>query len=188
MFQALVHAAGLAPLARLLWRGTHAGLSANPVEFVTHRTGDWALNFLILGLCMTPLAQATGDGRWKKARRAVGLYAFFYAALHFSTWLWLDKEFDLAEMLEDVAKRRFILVGFSALVLLLPLAVTSTTGWIRRLGKNWGRLHQLVYPAVLLACLHYLWLVKRDRRWPLAYLGAYLLLMGWRVTKRLQSP
>lgn len=193
MFQLLVHAAGLAPAARLVWLGTHAGLTANPVQFVQDRLGDWALNFLVLTLCMTPLARLTKDSRWTKARRAVGLYAFFYALLHFLSWLWLDKEFDWGEMLRDIEKRRWILVGFSSLVLMAPLAITSTKGWIRRLGKNWGRLHTLTYPAAVLACVHYLWQVKLDRRWPLTYLGAIAALLLYRVwhkavTRPLQTP
>jgi sulfoxide reductase heme-binding subunit YedZ len=183
-FQLAVHAACLAPLGRLVWRGTHAGLTANPVEFVTHRTGDWALNLLVAGLCCRPLARLTKDSRWIKARRPVGLYAYMFACLHFTTWFWLDKELDVSDMLRDVGKRRFIMVGFAALVLLTPLAITSTTGWIRRLGKKWGQLHTLVYPAALLASIHYIWLVKRDERGPLTYLACLLFLLGWRVWVR----
>jgi sulfoxide reductase heme-binding subunit YedZ len=149
------------------------------VEYVTHRTGDWALNLLIAGLCLSPLGQ-------KKYRRAVGLYAYMYACLHFLTWLWLDKEFDFSEMFADVVKRRFILAGFSALVLLTPLALTSTDWAIRKLGKNWPKLHRLVYPAAALAVIHYIWLVKRDERWPLTYLASLAALLAWRVMKRLQ--
>ena len=178
----LVHAACAAPLARLVWRGFHAGLTANPVEFVTHRTGDWALNLLVAGLCCTPLAKITGDNRFvTKGRRAIGLWAYAYACLHFLTWLWLDKEFDLQEMLADVGKRRFITAGFTALVLLTPLAVTSTKGWIKRLGRKWVTIHKLVYPAVLLGGIHYAWLVKKDERWPAAYLSAIALLLAWRA-------
>jgi methionine sulfoxide reductase heme-binding subunit len=175
----LIHLLCLAPLAWLIWLGAHAGLTANPVEYVTHRTGDWALNLLLLTLCMTPLGL-------KRYRRAIGVYCYLYACLHFLTWLWLDKEFDLAEMLEDVVKRRFILAGFSALVLLTPLALTSTDWAIRKLGKRWGQLHRLVYPAAALAVIHYIWLVKRDERWPLTYLAVLAGLLGWRVIKALR--
>jgi methionine sulfoxide reductase heme-binding subunit len=182
--RALVHLLCLAPLGRLIWLGTQAGLTANPVEFVTHRTGDWALNLLVATLCLTPLARLTGDRRFIQFRRAVGLYSYLYACLHFTTWLWLDKEFDLGEMLSDVGKRRFITVGFTALVLMTPLAITSTNGWIRRLGKRWGKLHQLIYPAAVLAGVHYFWLVKKDIRWPSAYLAAIAALLGWRAWDR----
>ena len=181
MFRALVHVVCLAPLARLIWLGAHAGLTPNPVEFVTHRTGDWTLNLLLATLCLTPLARLTGAGFWTKARRAVGLSAFLYASLHFLTWLWLDKEFSLAEMLKDVVKRRFITAGFSALLLMTPLALTSTDAWMRRLGKRWGQLHRLIYPCAALGVIHYIWLVKRDLRWPLTYLAALAALLGWRA-------
>lgn len=147
------------------------------MEFVTHKTGDWALNLLVAGLCLRPLGQV----RW---RRAVGLYAYMYACLHFSIWLWLDRDLNVAEMLADVRERRFITAGFAALLLLTPLALTSTNGWIRRLGKWWGRLHALVYPAAVLAAAHYVWLVKKDRRWPYAYLAAILALLAWRAIRR----
>jgi sulfoxide reductase heme-binding subunit YedZ len=146
------------------------------VEFVTLETGGWALKLLILGLAMRPLGLI-------QYRRAVGVYAYMYALLHFSVWLWLDREFNLPEMLADVRERPYITAGFSALVLLTPLALTSTDGWLRRLGKWWGRLHVLVYPAVLLGCFHYLWLVKKDKRWPTFYLAATLVLLALRLPK-----
>lgn len=188
MFRVLAHALCLAPLARLIWLGTHAGLTANPVQFVQDRLGDWGLNFLVLTLCMTPAARLTKDSRWLKIRRAVGLYAFFYAGLHFLSWLWLDKEFDWGEMFADIEKRRWILVGFSSLVLMVPLALTSTKGWIRRLGKNWRRLHMLTYPAAVLAGVHYLLQVKRDRRWPEFYLACIAVLLLWRVWHKAVTP
>lgn len=169
-----------APLARLLWLGFHARLSANPVEFVEHKTGDWALNFLVLGLCMTPIARWFKRSEPIKLRRMIGLFAFFYACLHFTTWLALDNEFSWADLLDDLRRRRFILVGFTALVLLLPLAVTSTNGWIKRLGRNWSRLHKLVYPIAILAVVHYYWLVKADHTWPLRYAAAVAALLAVR--------
>ncbi len=169
------------PVLRLAWLGLHARLSANPVEFVEHRTGDWALNLLVLGLCMTPLARWTKRSEPIKLRRMIGLFAFFYASIHFLTWLSLDNEFSWPDLLDDLKRRRFILVGFSALVLLVPLAITSTDGWIKRLGRNWGRLHKLVYPATILACVHYYWLVKADHAWPLRYAAAVGALLAVRA-------
>ncbi|WP_263770570.1 sulfite oxidase heme-binding subunit YedZ [Propionivibrio soli] len=152
-----VFVASLGPLARLFWLGTHDGLSANPFEFVTRSTGTWALVFLCLSLSMTPLRRLTGRPQWVKFRRMLGLYCFFYAVLHFSLWFWVDHAFDLSEMWRDVLKRPFIAAGFTAFVLLIPLAATSTKGMMRRLGMNWVRLHRLVYVIAMAAILHYWW-------------------------------
>ncbi len=152
-----VFLAGLLPLLRLIWLGTHDGLSANPLEFVTRSTGTWALVFLCLSLSMTPLRRLTGRPQWMKFRRMLGLYCFFYAAVHFSLWFWIDHNLDLAEMWKDVLKRPFITAGFTAFVLLLPLAATSTKGMMRRLGVHWVRLHRLVYLVAVAAILHYWW-------------------------------
>lgn len=149
--------ASLLPLLRLLWLGFNDGLSANPLEFVTRSTGTWALVFLCLSLSMTPLRRLTGKPQWMKLRRMLGLYCFFYAALHFSLWFWIDHNLDLADMWKDVLKRPFIAAGFTAVVLLLPLAATSTKGMMRRLGVNWVRLHRLVYLIAIAAILHYWW-------------------------------
>jgi methionine sulfoxide reductase heme-binding subunit len=170
-----------APLARLVWLGFHAGLTANPVEFVTHQTGAWALNLLVAGLCLTPLSRLLKRSEPIKVRRIVGLWAFAYALMHFLIWLVLYNELDWREMLYDVGKRRFITVGFAAFALLIPLAVTSTDGWIRRLGKKWGKLHMLVYPAAMLAVAHYYWLVKADKAWPIRYAVAVGLLLLFRL-------
>ena len=152
-----VFVASLLPLLRLLWLGTHDGLSANPLEFVTRSTGTWALVFLCLALTITPLRRFTGQPQWIKLRRMLGLYCFFYALLHFAIWLWIDHDFDLAEMWSDVLKRPFIAAGFTAFVLLMPLAATSTRAMMRRLGVNWVRLHRLVYLIAVAAILHYWW-------------------------------
>lgn len=184
-----VHAACAAPLGRLVWQGFHAELTANPVEFVEHRTGDWALSLLVWGLTCTPLAKLTGQNRFvTRCRRAVGLWAYAYACLHFATWLALDNEFDWHGMLVDVTKRKFVTAGFTAFLLLTPLAITSTKGWIKRLGRKWVKLHMLVYPAALLGAIHYAWLVKRDERWPAAYMAAISLLLGWRLWRRARKP
>jgi len=149
--------ASLLPLIRLVWLGMNDGLTANPLEFVTRSTGTWALVFLCLSLSMTPLRRLTGRPQWMKFRRMLGLYSFFYAVLHFSLWLWIDHGFDLTGMWKDVLKRPFIAAGFTAFVLLIPLAATSTKGMMRRLGVNWVRLHRLVYLIAIAAILHYWW-------------------------------
>ena len=167
----------LAPLGLLVWRGLHGGLGANPIEFITHATGDWTLRFLLITLAVTPLRKLLRQPQLIRFRRMLGLFAFFYACLHFTTYIWLDKFFDLAEMWADVAKRRFITVGFAGFVLLIPLAITSTAGWIRRLGgKRWQMLHRAIYASAAAGVVHYYWLVKSDHRMPLTY-GAILALL-----------
>src|SRR6266536_2435830 len=162
--------AALIPLGRLGWKAFHDGLGANPIEVITHSTGDWTLILVLVTLTITPLRRITRQYWLIGVRRMLGLFAFFYGVLHFTTYIWLDKSFDLHEMFKDIAKRPFITVGFSAFVLLIPLALTSTAGWIRRLGgKYWQRLHRLIYLTGTLGVVHYLWLVKADRRKPLEY-------------------
>ena len=160
----------LAPLGLLAWQGLHGNLGANPIEVITHSTGDWTMRFLLITLSITPLRKLLGVPSLIRFRRMFGLYAFFYASLHFMTWLWLDKFFDWHEMVADVVKRRFITAGMLGFLLLIPLALTSTAGWIRRLGgKNWQRLHRLIYISALAGVIHYIWLVKADLRKPLQY-------------------
>ncbi len=179
----------LAPLGLLLWRGTHGGLGANPIEFITHATGDWTLRFLVLTLAVTPVRKLLGWPQLVRFRRMLGLFAFFYGCLHLTTYVWLDKFFDVSEMLKDVARRRFITVGFTAFVLLVPLALTSTAGWIRRLGgRRWQALHRLVYASAAAAVAHYYWLVKSDIRWPVFYGALVAMLLLWRVINRRQAP
>jgi sulfoxide reductase heme-binding subunit YedZ len=173
---------GLAPIGVLGWRALHGGLTANPIEFITHSTGDWTLLFLIFTLCITPLRKLLRLPELIRFRRMLGLFAFFYVCLHFSTWLVLDKFFDLSEMWKDVIKRRFITVGFTAFVLLIPLAITSTAGWIRRLGgKRWQQLHRAIYAAAVLGVIHYYWLVKSDVRKPVMYGAIVAILLAWRL-------
>jgi sulfoxide reductase heme-binding subunit YedZ len=173
---------GLAPIGVLGWRAFHGDLTANPIEFITHSTGDWTLLFLIFTLCITPLRKLLRLPELIRFRRMLGLFAFFYVCLHFSTWLVLDKFFDVSEMWADVIKRRFITVGFTAFVLLIPLAITSTAGWIRRLGgKRWQRLHRAIYAAAVLGVIHYYWLVKSDVRKPLMYGAIVAILLAWRL-------
>src|SRR6201998_1301225 len=145
-FKPIVFLASLMPLGRLAWLGFHAGLGANPIEFITHSTGDWTLTFLLVTLSITPLRKLTRQYWLISFRRMLGLFAFFYGSLHLMPYVWLDKFFDVHEMLDDIAKRRFITAGMTAWFLMLPLALTSTTGWIRRLGgKRWQRVPRLIY-------------------------------------------
>jgi sulfoxide reductase heme-binding subunit YedZ len=175
----------LIPLARLGLRAYHGELGANPIEVITHTTGDSTLILLLSTLSVTPLRMLTRQYWLVGARRLLGLFAFFYACLHFTTYIWLDKFFNLHDVWADVLKRRFITVGFLAFVLLIPLAVTSTSGWIRRLGgKRWQRLHQLIYVSAIAGVVHYIWLVKADLRKPLEYAGALTVLLGYRLFVR----
>jgi len=168
---------GLGPLLRLVGLALTGGLGVNPIEFVTRSLGTWALTFLWLSLALTPLRHWTGDGRWLRYRRMLGLYAFFYALLHWFSYVWLDQFFDVGEILRDLAKRPFIAAGMTAFLCLLPLALTSTDAAMRRLGRAWRRLHRLVYPAAIAALLHYVWLVKLDYTPPLIFAVALLLLL-----------
>lgn len=183
--KAVLFALCLAPFALLLWRGTHDGLGANPIEFITHATGDWTLRFLVITLAVTPVRKVFNRPQLVRFRRMLGLFAFFYGCLHFMTYVWLDKFFDVSAMLKDVAKRPFITAGFTAFVLLIPLAVTSTAGWIRRLGgRRWQALHRLIYISAAAAVVHYYWLVKSDIRLPVFYGSLVALLLLWRVINR----
>jgi len=177
-----VFLACLVPLGLLGWDAYMQTLGANPIEKITHTTGDWTLRFLLITLSITPARKLLGMPALIKFRRMLGLYAFFYGSLHFLTYIWLDKFFNLHEMLADVAKRKFITVGFTAFVLLIPLAVTSTAGWIRRLGgKRWQLLHRLIYITAICGVIHYLWLVKADIRKPLEYAAILTVLLSYRV-------
>ena len=178
----LVFLSCLVPLARLAWKGYTGSLGANPIELITHSTGDWTLIFLLVTLSVTPLRKVTEQLWLIRFRRMFGLFSFFYLTLHFLTYIWLDKFFDIHEMLADIAKRKFITVGFTGFILLIPLAITSTQGWIRRLGgRRWRRLHQLIYLAAIAGVIHYYWLVKADVRKPLQYAAILLLLLGYRL-------
>lgn len=178
----IIFLAALIPLGRLGWKALHDGLGANPIEVITHSTGDWTLILVLTTLTITPLRRISRQYWLIGIRRMIGLFAFFYGVLHFTTYIWLDKFFDLHEMFKDIAKRPFITVGFSAFVLLIPLALTSSAGWIRRLGgKNWLRLHRLIYLTGILGVIHYIWLVKADLRKPLEYAFALSILLLYRV-------
>ena len=174
----------LLPAADLVWRGFHDGLGANPVEFITHTTGDWTLRLLLMTLAITPARRLFKQPQLTRFRRAIGLFAFFYACLHFLTWFVLDKSFSLTEMWKDVWKRPFITVGFLGFVCLIPLAVTSTAGWIRRMGgRNWQRLHRLIYLTGAAGVVHYYWLVKSDVRLPVMYGAILTVLLSIRLLK-----
>jgi sulfoxide reductase heme-binding subunit YedZ len=176
----------LLPLAELGWLALHGGLTANPIEFITHATGDWTLRLLIITLCITPFRKILQLPELIRFRRMLGLFAFFYACLHFTTYIWLDKFFDLSEMWKDIAKRKYITVGFTAFLLLIPLAVTSTAGWIRRLGgKRWQRLHRLIYFSAALGVIHYYWQVKSAVIRPLTYGAIVAVLLLWRLSTSL---
>jgi sulfoxide reductase heme-binding subunit YedZ len=161
-------------------------MGANPVETLSHRTGDWSLRFLLLTLAVTPLRRLTGWNGLQRFRRMLGLFAFFHVCLHFGVYLIFDQFFDLSAIIADVAKRPYITVGFAAFVLLIPLVVTSTNRMIKRLGRNWQRLHRLVYLIAILGVLHYLWLVKADLREPLMYAGILAVLLGYRLWWRIR--
>ena len=188
-FKPVVFLACLLPLGRLAWLGFHAGLGANPIEFITHSTGDWTLTFLLVTLSITPLRKLTRQYWLISFRRMLGLFAFFYGSLHLMTYVWLDKFFDVHEMLHDIAKRRFITAGMTAFALMIPLALTSTKWSIRKLGKRWQMLHRLIYFSASAGVIHYIWLVKADRKKPLEYafvLGILLLyrIVAWAATRR----
>ena len=177
----LVFLVCLVPLAMLVWDGFQDTLGANPIEKITHRTGDWALRFLLITLAITPLRLLFG---WKKLiqlRRMLGLFTFFYVCIHFSIYIVFDHFFDVSEIFKDIVKRPYVTVGFAAFVLLIPLAVTSTNAMMKRLGKRWKQLHQLVYVIAVLAILHYLWLVKADVLQPVIHAIVLLVLLSVRV-------
>jgi len=179
-WQAALVIAAAAPLAGLIVRAAGGGL-ADPVEDITHLTGEWALRLLLACLAVTPLRRLFGWRGLAPFRRTLGLLAFGYALLHFATYVALDLGFDFATLAEDVGERLYITAGFAAFLLLLPLAITSTRGWQRRLGRRWLKLHRVVYAAGALAVLHFIWLVKADLREPLIYAALLAALLGARA-------
>lgn len=181
LLKAVVFAVCLVPAARLVYGFFTNNLSANPVDYITDETGTWALAMLTVSLAVTPVRRLTGWNEAIKFRRMLGLFAFFYAALHVLTWITLVSFFDLPTMLEDVSMRPFITVGMGTFLILLALAVTSTTGWIRRLGRKWQQLHRLVYVAAIGAVVHFWWLVKADVTKPLRWAVAMAVLLAFRL-------
>jgi sulfoxide reductase heme-binding subunit YedZ len=182
--KAITFVNALVPLALLAWDAAHGNLGANPLEYVTRTTGMLTLIFLTLSLAVTPLRKLTGWNWLGMHRRILGLYAFFYGALHFLTYIWFDRAFNLKSTLGDVAQRPFITVGFASFLIMIPLAVTSTNKMVKRLGgKRWNRLHKAVYLAGALGALHYWMLVKSDTRLPLTFAFVIALLLGYRIFK-----
>ncbi|MFY9559439.1 MAG: protein-methionine-sulfoxide reductase heme-binding subunit MsrQ [Terriglobales bacterium] len=182
IIKVLIFLGALVPLGRLVWKAFHDGLGANPIEVITRSTGDWTLILILTTLSITPLRKLTKQYWLIGVRRMIGLFAFFYGCLHFTTYICLDKFFDVHEMIKDIGKRPFITVGFTAFALMIPLALTSTKGWIRRLGgKNWQRLHRLIYVTAIAGVIHYIWLVKADLRKPLQYAFVLGILLSYRV-------
>ncbi len=185
----LVFLASLAPIVVLLYLGSTAQLSANPVDDITDGTGHWTLRFLMVTLAITPMRRLTGWNFLTRFRRMMGLFAFFYGILHFTTYIWLDQGLDWAGILVDLPKRPFITAGFTGLVLMLPLALTSTKGWIARLGgKRWQWLHRAIYISGVAAVAHYVWLVKLDRTYPYRYAMLLAVLLGIRAWYALKPP
>lgn len=181
VFRRVVFTAALVPAAVLAYGAFTNNLTANPIDYITDVTGVTALSFLVLSLTVTPLRRLTGRNQLIKLRRMLGLFAFFYACLHLSTWVVLDWFFDFAFMASDIVERPFITLGMTTFLLLLPLAVTSTAGMIRRLGKRWQQLHRLVYVAAITAIVHFWWVVKADYREPRLWALALSVLLGFRV-------
>ena len=180
--KAALFIASLYPLLRLSWFGYSDQLGANPIELITRSLGTWTLVFLLFTLSITPLRKLSGWSWLIKLRRMAGLFAFFYATLHFITYIWLDQFFDLSAIYKDVIKRPFITIGFAAFVLLIPLALTSTNAMMKRMGgKNWQLLHRLVYAIALFGVLHYWWLVKKDLTQPIIYSAVLTVLLGYRL-------
>lgn len=189
-----VFALCLVPFGQLVFLAASGNLGVNPIETVTLFTGRWTLRFLLLTLAVTPVRRVFGWNRVIQFRRMLGLFAFFYVCLHFATYVVLDQFFDWQTIVEDVTKRPFIMAGAAAFALLIPLAITSTQGWIRRLGRRWTLLHTLVYPAATLAVIHFVWKVKSDLRSPARYAAVLALLLalrlawaGWRKYRRTAS-
>lgn len=179
--RALTFVLCLLPLAFMVWDGFHGRLGTNPIEEVTHRTGDWTLRLLLVTLSVTPLRRLANFPQLLRLRRMLGLFTFFYACLHALTYFWLDQFFDFEGIVRDVIKRPFVTAGFTAFVLLIPLALTSTQAMMRRLGRRWLQLHRLVYVIAIVGVVHYWWLVKADVTDPAYYAGVLLLLLGYRA-------
>ncbi|HUQ87250.1 MAG TPA: protein-methionine-sulfoxide reductase heme-binding subunit MsrQ [Vicinamibacterales bacterium] len=188
MFKPIAWIACLTPLALLIYDGFTDNLTANPIEKITNTTGIWTLRLIVATIAISPLRWATGINKLVNYRRLIGLFAFFYASIHFSiyvvTTFFIEgfSNFDASGFVADLVKRPYITAGFTAFVLMIPLTITSTTGWIRRMGgKRWNRLHRLVYITALAAVLHYFWKVKLDATYPVFYAIGVAILLGFRA-------
>jgi sulfoxide reductase heme-binding subunit YedZ len=194
----IVFAAALLPVTYLMWRAFHGELGANPLEKITHDTGDWTLRFIVMTLAITPVRRLTGQNWLIRFRRMIGLFAFFYGSLHFliyviadrfagldfvdGIWTWSTARALAASIWEDIYKRPYITVGFIGFVAMVPLAITSTAGWIRRLGgRRWNRIHRLIYLTGVAGVIHYWWLVKADILHPAIYASLVAILLGLRI-------
>jgi sulfoxide reductase heme-binding subunit YedZ len=180
----IAFAACLVPLGQLTYNAATGNLGANPIEAITRFTGSWALIFILVTLGVTPLRKTTGWNDLIKLRRMIGLFAFFYACLHFATYVVLDHFFDFQTMVKDVIKRPYVTAGFTAFVLMIPLAITSSAAMIQRLGRRWQQLHYLVYVVAIAGVLHFYWLVKADIRRPVLYGLVLALLLGYRLVSK----
>jgi sulfoxide reductase heme-binding subunit YedZ len=179
----------LVPAGVLIWDVFTGGLGANPTQFLEHATGDWTLRFVAITLSVSPLRKILRQPQLIRFRRMLGLFAFFYGFCHFCIYLTFDQVFDLHGIWADVLKRRYITVGFAGFVLMIPLAVTSTAGWIRRLGgKRWQMLHRAIYLTAIAGVIHFYWLVKSDIHLPLEYAAVMAILLGWRVYAYYAKP
>jgi sulfoxide reductase heme-binding subunit YedZ len=183
----------MVPLANLVWKGFHRELTANPLEYIRNSTGFWTLVFLCLTLAVTPLRKLLHRNELIRFRRMLGLFAFFYGVLHFVTYIWFEQSFDMAAMLADIGMRPFITLGFLAFVLMIPLAITSTSGMVRRIGgRRWQLLHRLVYASAVFGVLHYFWKVKSDITLPTRFAVVIAILIGYRLVatamKRWKQP
>jgi len=181
----VVFALALAPFVALVFELLTGALGPNPIEALTHHTGTLALRFLLFGLALSPLRWLIGNVWPLRLRRMLGLFAFFYAALHVVIYAALDRELDLALLLDDLIERPFVMAGFASLLVLIPLAITSTGGMARRLGRRWQTLHRWVYIAAAAAIVHYVWLARGDRIEPFVYLAVLAVLLGWRLVRQL---
>ncbi len=188
LFKPAVFLLCLIPAGLLAWNLFTGNLSANPIKDITEETGTWTLRLVMITLAVTPLRKTFGWNRLGRVRRMLGLFTFMYATLHFFTYVWLDQFFDVESILADIPKRPFILAGFTAFVLFIPLAVTSTAGWVRRLGgKRWRLLHRAVYVSAVAGVIHYLWLVKADIQRPVTYGVILAILLGYRLVDFLRN-
>ena len=183
----LIFVAALVPTAWLAWGLWTSNLGVNPAETIQLQTGRWALKFLLITLAVTPIRRLTGWNPIIKYRRTLGLFAFYYASLHFLSYIVLDQYFNWTGMLADIGKRPFITVGFTAFILMVPLALTSTKGWIRRLGRNWQTLHRLIYLSAFCAGVHFIWKVKVVSGDPVWYAAVIVALLGFRVVWRFRN-